>query len=321
MKPTHRWLGMMGLGLAGLCACAKAGDESLLDEREMVREAKIPLAEAPEAARKAILEAQERQGARLREVMLKVAKDGRRFYEAELVLADGGERDVLVTEDGRQAQVANEIAAPAADDPWQREFGLEHRRFSSKGRSPYFVLEPGYQLTLEGRKGADPVRLVITVLDETRKVAGVETRVVEEREWVNGQLAEVARNFLALCQDTHSVFYFGEEVDMYKDGKLDSHAGAWIAGENAAPGILIPGEPVLGARYYQEVAPGKALDRAEIVGVAGDLKTPAGDFEGCVTVEESTPLEPGIKERKRHAPGIGLVDDHGLLLVKHGFVK
>jgi hypothetical protein len=35
-------------------------------------------------------------------------------------------------------------------------------------------------------------------------------------------------------------------------------------------------------------------------------------------VEDTTPLEPGVKEYKYYAPGIGLVKDGAVELVKHG---
>jgi hypothetical protein len=35
---------------------------------------------------------------------------------------------------------------------------------------------------------------MITIMDETTNVGDVETRIVEERAWVNGALVEVSRN-------------------------------------------------------------------------------------------------------------------------------
>ena len=72
-------------------------------------------------------------------------------------------------------------AAPvqAADSKWQEEFGITSCTLQTTGRNQYFVLEPGFQLVLEG----DGARVQITVLDETKVVGGVTTRVVEEREW------------------------------------------------------------------------------------------------------------------------------------------
>jgi len=38
-------------------------------------------------------------------------------------------------------------------------------------------------------------------------------------------------------------------------------------------------------------------------------------------VKEGSAIETFAKEYKYHAPGIGLVKDEDLLLVKHGFIK
>ena len=70
---------------------------------------------------------------------------------------------------------------------------------------------------------------------------------------------------------------------------------------------------LLGARYFQEIAPEVALDRAEHVAMNLDIEVPAGDFEDCVEVEETTPLEKGIST-KIYCPGTGLVFDDGLEL-------
>ena len=205
-------------------------------------------------------------------------------------------------------------------------FSSDSCRFVTEGRNTYFILEPGYQLILEGTEGNKKTRLEITVLNETKKVRNIETRIVEENESVNGETIEISRNFFALCKETGSVYYFGEEVDMYKNGKVVSHEGAWIAearlpdgqGKNKA-GIIMPGEVLIGARYYQEIAPGIAMDRAEIISNEETLTTPAGKFNGCLKVEETTPLEPKAKEYKYHAPGIGLIKDGNLVLIKYGF--
>lgn len=204
-----------------------------------------------------------------------------------------------------------------SDGAWTSEFAIEKGELKSVGRNPFFVLEPGFQLVLE--KGEE--RLTITVLDETRVVDGVETRVVEEREMEDGEVQEVSRNFFAISSRTNGVFYFGEEVDTYEDGKLANHAGAWLAGEKGAKfGLIMPGQALLGARYYQESAPGEAMDRAEIVGVGESVTVPAGKFEACLKTLETTPLEPNAREHKLYAPGVGLLQDGVLKLVKYGKV-
>src|SRR3989442_7492885 len=162
--------------------------------------------------------------------------------------------------------------------------------------------------------------LIITVLNETKIVDGVETRVVEERETKNGQLIEVARNYFAISRRTNDVFYFGEDVDMSKYGKVVTHDGSWLSGVNGAKcGLIMPGQPLVNASYYQEVAPGAAMDRATIISTTETVYTPAGEFTNCLKIRETTPLQV-ITEYKYYAPGIGMVRDGTLKLVKGGKV-
>jgi hypothetical protein len=197
---------------------------------------------------------------------------------------------------------------------WTSDFHLDQDELVSTGRNPYFVLEPGYTLVLE----AGSERLTITVLNETRTIDKVETRIVEEREMKDGQLVEVSRNYFAISKRTNNVYYFGEDVDIYKAGKIASHEGAWLAGVNGARfGLMMPGSPTLRARYYQELAPGLAMDRAEIVSLSGVLKTPAGEFKEVLKIVETTPLERG-SEPKYYARGVGLLQDGTLKLVRYG---
>lgn len=193
--------------------------------------------------------------------------------------------------------------------------------FMTTGRNSYFILETGYQLVLEGIERNDTSRLVITVLNETKKIGGVETRIVEENESVNRKTVEISRNFFAFCKQTSSVYYFGEEVDIYKNGNIVNHEGAWIAeGKNKA-GIALPGLVLLGSRYYQEIAPGIAMDRAEIISMSEMLETPAGKYNNVLKIVETSPLEPKDISYKLYAPGIGLIKDENLLLKKYGFIK
>ena len=208
-------------------------------------------------------------------------------------------------------------ACSRADDRWTANFPLamEKNDLVATGRNPYFILEPGYVLVLEGG-GA---QLTITVLDETKTIDGVETRVVVERETRGGALVEVSRNYFAMSKRTNDVFYFGEDVDLYKDGAVVSHEGAWLSGVNGAKfGLMMPGQVSLNARYYQETAPGVAMDRTEIVSTSATVKTPAGEFKNCVKVKETSPLAPFITDYKYYAPGIGMVQDGKLRLVTFG---
>lgn len=210
-------------------------------------------------------------------------------------------------------------SASAQDDgSWRRDFAIKSCDLSATGRNPYFVLEPGFQIVLEN----SDTKVRIVVLDKTKVVDGVTTRVVEEREWMDGKLYEVAANYFAICKQTKDVFYFGEDVDFYEDGKIVKHDGAWLAGRDGAKaGMIMPGAPDPGMKYYQEIAPGVAMDRAEVIRTDEVCKTPAGTFKDCMRVKEGTALNPFEVEYKFYAPGIGIVGDEDLRLTKHGFVE
>ncbi len=207
------------------------------------------------------------------------------------------------------------LGSCAAPDEWTAHFTVDKDGLASIGRNPYFILEPGYRLVLEGGNE----RLVITVLDETLMVDGVETRVVEERETKGGKLVEVSRNYYAIDTRLKDVYYFGEDVDMYTGGQISAHRGAWRSGVGDSRfGLMMPGRVVLEAKHYQEIAPGIAMDRARIVGLSETLMTPAGEYADVLKVEETTPLEPLVVEYKYYVPGIGMIRDGPLVLVEFG---
>ena len=105
---------------------------------------------------------------------------------------------------------------------------------------------------------------------------------------------------------------------MYEDGKIVNHQGAWLAGQNGSKaGMIMPGKAEVGLRYYQEIAPGVAEDRAEIISINDTLDTPAGTFKQVLKTEETNPLKPGEKEFKFYAPGIGLIQDEAIKLVNY----
>ncbi len=224
--------------------------------------------------------------------------------------------------------------AIAADDDsrYTSNFRLGDCTFETVGVNPYVVLTPGYQLVLEGQNKDDSgdlqsLRVVSSVLDQTQEITlpgigTIQTRVVEEREFGDGELDEVSRNFFAICKETNDVYYFGEDVDIYDAGQVIAHDGTWRAGVNGAlPGLKMPGTFLLGSRYFQEKALPVAADRAENVamGLGGTIQ--AGTFDQCVAVLETSSVETG-SGGKVYCPGVGLVADWDIdgtiLLVDYG---
>ncbi len=202
------------------------------------------------------------------------------------------------------------MASPTDDDAFRSTFAVDKAKLVSTGNNLFFPLHPG---SISQFKGGDET-LTITVLNETRTVDGVETRIVEEREETPRGIKEISRNFFACDPETGDVYYFGEEVDIYKNGALVNHEGAWKSGENGARfGLMMPGVLNLGDRFYQEWAPGIAQDRCEVVSVSEQLDTPAGKFTSVAKLAETSPLERGTSH-KLYAPGIGLIKDGDMVL-------
>ena len=213
------------------------------------------------------------------------------------------------------ALAANKIEETESPNTWQTVFDVNRADLADTGRNEYFILEPGYQLYYADGKET----LMITVLNETKVVDGIKTRVVEEREAKNGQLTEVSKNYYAIDRKSKAVYYFGEDVDTYKNGKVVGHEGAWLAGVNNNKfGLMMPGNPKAGDKFYQEMAPNEAMDRSEILSITGELTTPAGTYKNCLHVKDSSKLESGTSD-KWYAPGVGLIKDDSLVLVKAKF--
>jgi hypothetical protein len=195
---------------------------------------------------------------------------------------------------------------------WRDRFDIDRADLLPTGKNPYITMQPGRVLTL--KHGVDT--LTISVLPNVEEVDGVMTGILEERETKNGRLIEVSRNFMATHRNTGDVYYFGEDVDNYQNGRIVNHESAWRAGVAGARfGLMIPASPIVGQKYYQEFAPKVAMDRVEVISINETVKTPAGVYEHCVHLRETTPLEADVSH-KYYAPGIGIIKDDDFELAK-----
>ena len=307
-----RSVGSLACGLAVAAFAAQLGAAGPASGSEGVETSSrdVELEQVPEAARKALLE---RAGEnKIRELEEKVV-DGKTVYEIEL-LVDGKETEVVVSPDGTLVHVKQDdvvVASRADDAGWRRSFEVDRKNLGTEGRNPYFPLTPGLKIHLSD--GEETV--VFSVLDETKVVDGVVTRVVEEYETEKGELVEISRNYFAIDKTNGDVYYFGEDVDIYEDGKVASHDGAWLAGRDGVKfGLIMPGKPTLGDRFYLEDAPG-AVERVEIKDLDAKLETPLRRFDRVVYIEENDVLDGG-KSHKWYAPGIGMVGDDEMRAIK-----
>ncbi|MFZ2641484.1 MAG: hypothetical protein WA117_10835 [Verrucomicrobiia bacterium] len=205
---------------------------------------------------------------------------------------------------------AADRAVEKEERPWCDSFSPYKADLSDSGKNPFFFLWPSYRLLLQGGKETR----AISVLNETKIIDGVKTRVIEDRRTKDGKLIEVSRSYVTISRTTGDVYCFGKDVDVYKNGKLIGHEGTWMAGANGARlGLLMPGRPAVGDKYHREVAPGVAMDRAEVISTTETLTTPTKVFERCLRTRESSSLT-SRSEDTLYAPDVGLIKAGNLML-------
>ena len=110
----------------------------------------------------------------------------------------------------------------------------------------WFPLEPGDHSVFEGSAIDDGQRIsrrvLTTVTDLSKEIDGVNTMVVWERDYTEGEEVEAELAFFA--QDNYgNVWHMGEYPEEYEDGEFDKAPG-WLAGkEGATAGIAMRAEP------------------------------------------------------------------------------
>jgi hypothetical protein len=179
----------------------------------------------------------------------------------------------------------------------------------------FFPVVVGSESVLEGVDDQGVmVRIESSVLDEAEDIAGVTTRVVEEKTFEDDELVEDTRDFYAQAPDG-TVCYFGEDVDIVENGEIVSHEGTWRAGNGNLPGIIMPANPEVGMVFNQELAPNVAEDVSSITALGETIDVPFGMFSNTVSAEDCNPFD-GTKDRKVYVDGIGLSIDEAAELVE-----
>jgi hypothetical protein len=204
-------------------------------------------------------------------------------------------------------------AAPGDDGLPQgsEPVALDPADFTLQIDNPYLPLRPGsrwvYRETTT--KGARQ-RVVVTVTRRTKRIAnGVRARVVRDVATDHGKPVEVTDDWYA--QDkAGNVWYLGEDVRNYRNGKLVDREGSFEAGVGGAQaGVVMPAQPRPGQSYRQEYAKGEAEDTGAIVAVGDDrVQVPAGFFaKDVLMTRDLAPTEPKTEELKFYVRGIGEV--------------
>ena len=182
---------------------------------------------------------------------------------------------------------------------------IESADFTSRIDNKYFPLKPGTTFVYKGEFHGTAERDVMAVTHDTRRVMGVECLVASDRVTEGGELVEQTYDWYAQDKEGN-VWYFGEDVTEYKNGKVTGHEGSWESGvDGARPGIAMKADPRVGQTYHQEYSKGVAEDKARVVSLNGSVEVPYGKYDRVLVTEEFTPLEPGVVERQYYVAGVG----------------
>lgn len=224
---------------------------------------------------------------------------------------------------GRQVGVPAAEAAPAGTAPVEAPgqddlaatfspslFGPD----SATIDNPWWPHVPGMRSTTEGQAsdGESTIerRIVTTVTDLTKEIAGVRVLVVWERDYDDDSLIEAELSFRAQDEDGN-IWHFGEYTEVFEDGELIG-SRVWVPGdpEGAQAGIFMPADPQPGGPSFSQgfaPPPFNWDDRGRVREIADEVCVELDCFRDVVVIEESEPSIPDAFQLKSYARGVGHV--------------
>jgi hypothetical protein len=184
----------------------------------------------------------------------------------------------------------------------------------------YHPFVTGRVKTFEVQEGNADAMVVDTYLPDIRifdwSGTSVACHTLQEMEVEDGEIQEISRNFFAQADDG-TVYYFGETVDNYENGVIVAHHGGWLVGGPQAgdppetataldPTVFMPAFPEVGDVFKPEDLFPFADESDEVLKVGKTVAVSAGQFAGCIKIEESSLLSEDT-ETKWYAPGVGVI--------------
>src|SRR5262249_53557147 len=145
------------------------------------------------------------------------------------------------------------------------------------------------------------------VTDQTINIDGVTCVVVSDVVKEGQKTTETTKDYFA--QDSAgNVWYFGEDTKTFQPGGASTE-GTWRAGvNNALPGIIMLADPRNNISYFEENAPGVAVDQAKVTSLNASATVPFGTFsKDLLQTQNSSVLFPGDIENKFYAQGVGSI--------------
>ncbi len=189
----------------------------------------------------------------------------------------------------------------------------------------WFPFEVGAVKMFRGKADGERISFVDDYSDATRtfswNATTVETRLLREVEFEEGEIVEISYNWFAQADDG-TVYYFGETVDDYEDGEVVAHEGSWLVGGPTLPGdpaetatatdpaVFMPGNPEIDDQWKPEDLFPLVDETVTFEKVVKKVKVEAGKYTDVMQVKETSDIDPG-SERKWYARGVGVIKTKG----------
>jgi hypothetical protein len=200
------------------------------------------------------------------------------------------------------------FAGPAADR------GQSAVRFSNPTDidNRYLPLTRFDRCVLRGREDGASVRVVRRLRDRTRKFrhAGRTFRaaVIADRAFENGKLVERTLDYFAQG-DGGTVYYLGEHVDNYENGRVVNHRGTWLYGKHTdTMGVGMLARPRVGSRWRHEDVPGVTTESDKVVAILSKVTVRGTTYRDVLKVRERIKPEDET-EFKLYAPRVGNISE------------
>jgi hypothetical protein len=200
-----------------------------------------------------------------------------------------------------------------ADDMPPYKPVIDPANFVKEITNPYFPLKPGTVYKFDGTRDGVARRDEMTVTSETKVIMGIPCIVVRDVSSTDTEMVEKTVDWYAQDEDGN-VWYFGEDTAEYKNGKVTTTDGTWMAGvDGALPGIIMKAAPKVDEGYRQEYRPGVAEDFAKVIKTDATGGGPTGKYTNVVITEDTDLLDKAKFEHKYFAPSIGNIGSDGMV--------
>ncbi len=195
---------------------------------------------------------------------------------------------------------------PLAADSLRVDRGTPVFSRSTRGTNPLFPVDQITSYIQLGQVGGKPFRVEVTLLPATREIAWLGRRipVVQSQylAFIDGRIEEAAVDLYAQADDG-AVWYLGEEVYNYVDGKVEDREGTWLAGRDGPGAMIMPAMPKVGDAFRTENICGLVFEEVTVKATNVIVPGPTGPVAGAVVVSELH--QDALREDKIFAPGYG----------------